>query len=81
MELAEARYAQLNVLVNNAGIVTWSAIYEMPVEEWDLVMAVNMRGVFLGIKHAIPAMIRAGGGSHALKSQGLRATYVQASLH
>ena len=63
VEFAESKYGGLNVLVNNAGIVTWSAIDEMPVEEWDLVMAVNMRGVFLGSKHSIPAMIRAGGGS------------------
>jgi len=33
------------------------------VEEWDRVMAINARGVFLGTKHAIPAMRRAGGGS------------------
>ena len=67
-ELAELKYGHLNVLVNNAGIVTWSAIDEMPVEEWDLVVAVNRRGVFLGTKHAIPAMIRAGDGSHAPES-------------
>ena len=63
VELAESKYGRLNVLVNNAGIVTLSSIEDMPGEEWDLIMAVNMRGVFLGTKHAIPAMKRAGGGS------------------
>src|SRR5204862_1509 len=38
-------------------------IDERTVEDWDRVMAVNARGVFLGTKHAIPAMRRAGGGS------------------
>jgi cyclopentanol dehydrogenase len=58
------RYGQLNVLVNNAGIVIPRVpIEERTVEEWDRVMAVNLRGVFLGTKHAIPAMRAAGGGS------------------
>lgn len=58
------RYGQLNVLVNNAGIVIPRVpIEERTVEEWDRVMAVNLRGVFLGTKHAIPAMRKVGGGS------------------
>jgi NAD(P)-dependent dehydrogenase (short-subunit alcohol dehydrogenase family) len=57
------RYGQLNVLVNNAGILLRKAIEEMTVEEWDRLMAINLKGVFLGTKHAIPAMRRAGGGS------------------
>ena len=36
---------------------------EIPIAEWDRVMAVNVRGVFLGCKYAIPAMLRSGGGS------------------
>jgi 3alpha(or 20beta)-hydroxysteroid dehydrogenase len=64
--VAEAvrRYGKLDILINNAGIV----IPRVPIEErtaaeWDRVMAVNARGVFLGTKYAIPAMRRAGGGS------------------
>ena len=64
VQLALDRYGKLDVLVNNAGIVIPRVpIPERTVEEWDRVMAVNARGVFLGTKHAIPAMRRAGGGS------------------
>jgi cyclopentanol dehydrogenase len=64
VETAICRYGKLDVLINNAGIVIPRvAIEERTVEDWDRVMAVNARGVFLGTKHAIPAMRRAGGGS------------------
>ena len=63
VKLTETTFGKLDILVNNAAIVRNSAILETPVEEWDEVMAVNARGVFLGTKHAIPAMQRAGGGS------------------
>ena len=57
-------YGGLHILVNNAGIVIPRvAIEDRTVEEWDLVQAVNLKGVFLGTKHAIPAMRAAGGGS------------------
>lgn len=61
---AVSRFGKLNILVNNAGIIIPRvAIEERTGEEWDRVMAVNAKGVFLGTKHAIPAMRQAGGGS------------------
>lgn len=63
VETAVTRYGQLNVLVNNAGIIIRKSIEETTVEDWDRTMAINVRGVFLGTKYALPAMRRAGGGS------------------
>jgi cyclopentanol dehydrogenase len=60
---AERTYGKLNVLVNNAGITYRGSIEETTEEDWDLIMAINVKGVFLGTKSAIPAMRRAGGGS------------------
>ena len=57
------RYGKLDILVNNAGIAIWKGVEDTSEEDWDRVMAVNAKGVFLGTKHAIPAMRRAGGGS------------------
>ena len=61
--LAESKYGKLNVLVNNAAILIRKEIEETTVEDWDLIMDVNAKSVFLGTKAAIPAMRRAGGGS------------------
>lgn len=56
-------FGRLDVLVNNAGINRRYQLEEFPVDAWDQVMAVNVRGVFLGIKHVIPIMRDKGGGS------------------
>jgi cyclopentanol dehydrogenase len=53
---------RLDVLVNNAGINVRKNIEEMPVESFDAMFAVNVRGPFLGIKHSLPVMRAAGGG-------------------
>src|SRR5438105_6612542 len=64
VNLATGRHGRLDILVNNAAIVIPRVpIEERTVAEWDRVMAVNAKGVFLGTKHAIPAMRRAGGRS------------------
>lgn len=56
---------RLDVLVNNAGIGLRQPVpmWQFGVDEWDRVLAVNLRGVFLGIKHAVPVMLQQGGGA------------------
>ena len=57
-------YGKLDILVNNAGIRTeYGPIQELPDEDFDKVIAINLRGVWLGMKYAIPEMLKAGGGS------------------
>ena len=65
VNVAEKEFGKLNVLFNNAGIMHGSDDNAMTTEEsvWDLTMAINLKGVFLGCKYGIPALQRAGGGS------------------
>jgi NAD(P)-dependent dehydrogenase (short-subunit alcohol dehydrogenase family) len=62
---AVATYGRLDCLYNNAGVMPEAdhSVTDTSVEVWDQVMAVNLRGVFLGCKYAIPAMEANGGGS------------------
>lgn len=57
------RFGSLNVLVNNAGLARGAKITEVSLEDWRFQFAVNVEGVFLGTKHAIPAMVNSGSGS------------------
>lgn len=52
-----ARFDRIDILVNNAGIGTTRDIVETSLEEWERVFAVNVRGVFLCCKHALPSML------------------------
>ncbi len=63
--LAESTYGALHVLFNNAGVFPAEdgSPVDTPEEVFDRVLAVNLKGVFLGCKHGIPALLRAGGGS------------------
>ena len=59
----EREFGKLDILVNNAGI---SGTYQpdlLDTTAWDKVMDINAKGVFLGMKHAVPALTRAGGGA------------------
>jgi len=62
---AVATYGRVDVLYNNAGIMPEEdhSVTDTSVEAWDRVMAVNVRGVFLGCKYAIPRMVEQGSGS------------------
>ena len=60
---AVSRFGSLDILVNNAGISARGKVEDTTVEDWDRVMEVNAKGVFLGTKAAIPEMRKAGGGS------------------
>ncbi len=65
VDLAENTFGKLNVVFNNAGIMhpdDDNAI-TTPEKVWDLTMNINVKGVWYGCKHAIPALRRAGGGS------------------
>jgi NAD(P)-dependent dehydrogenase (short-subunit alcohol dehydrogenase family) len=59
-----AAFGRLDIAVNNAGIPhTWAPLAEVDEREFDQVIAVNLKGVFLSMKYEIPAMLRTGGGS------------------
>ena len=62
MSAAEAAFGKVNALFNNAGIVSFSPIDSCTPEEFDYVMGINLKGTFLGMRHAAAAMKRAGGG-------------------
>lgn len=55
-------FGRIDVLFNNAAVNLFARVTETSVDDWDRVMNVNVKGVFLGCKHAIPIMQRQGGG-------------------
>jgi 3alpha(or 20beta)-hydroxysteroid dehydrogenase len=61
--VAVSEFGGLDVLVNNAGIVNFAPIEEYTLEQWNLIIAINLTGTFNGIKAAIPALKASGTGS------------------
>jgi NAD(P)-dependent dehydrogenase (short-subunit alcohol dehydrogenase family) len=60
---AEEAFGHVNVLVNNAGALSVSTVESISVEEWDRLMATNLKGPFLMSRAVLPAMRQAGGGA------------------
>lgn len=63
IEATVAKYGQINILVNNAGIGVYKTVLDTSSEEWDRCLGVNLKGVFLCSKYAIPHIQAAGGGA------------------
>lgn len=74
---------RLDVLVNSAGLPSRADVENTLEEAWDRTFAVNAKGMFLGLKHAIPAMRRGGGGSivNVVSIYGLVGSPVSAAYH
>jgi NAD(P)-dependent dehydrogenase (short-subunit alcohol dehydrogenase family) len=57
-----SRFGGLDILINNAGLIRLTPLLQISEEEWDRIIAVNLKGTFLCAKEAVPEMIRRGGG-------------------
>jgi NAD(P)-dependent dehydrogenase (short-subunit alcohol dehydrogenase family) len=63
VDAATERYGRLDIIVNNAGYGIAGTVVETPEDAWDALMAVNLKGVYLCSKYAIPVMAAQGGGT------------------
>jgi SDR family mycofactocin-dependent oxidoreductase len=71
------QFGRLDILVANAGVLSWGRLFEMSEEQWDSVIEVNLSGTWRTIRAAVPAMIEAGNGGSIIivsSSAGLKAT-------
>jgi len=71
------QFGRLDIVVANAGVLSWGRIFEMSPEQWDTVVDVNLNGTWRTIRAAVPAMIEAGNGGSIIivsSSAGLKAT-------
>ncbi|TRW81845.1 NAD(P)-dependent oxidoreductase [Mycolicibacterium sp. 018/SC-01/001] len=71
------QFGRLDIVVANAGILSWGRIWEMSEEQWDTVIDVNLNGTWRTIRAAVPAMIEAGNGGSIIivsSSAGTKAT-------
>jgi SDR family mycofactocin-dependent oxidoreductase len=71
------QFGRLDILVANAGVLSWGRSWEMSEEQWDTVIDVNLNGTWRTIRAAVPAMIEAGNGGSIIivsSSAGLKAT-------
>ncbi|AHH18380.1 oxidoreductase, SDR family [Nocardia nova SH22a] len=71
------QFGRLDVVVANAGVLSWSRLWEMSEDQWDTVIDVNLSGTWRTLRAAVPAMIAAGNGGSIVivsSSAGLKAT-------
>ncbi len=76
-----ARLGGIDILVNNAGIQRYATATTCTEEEWDEVLAINLKGAFLMTKHAIPEIVRRGGGAIVMTGSVQSATAQRNSVH
>ncbi|MDD3524563.1 MAG: SDR family NAD(P)-dependent oxidoreductase, partial [Candidatus Cloacimonetes bacterium] len=81
-ESADKAFGKVDILINNAGIVSLEGVEATTIDLWDKIIAVNQTGTWLGMKHTIPLMRKAGKGSivniasvYALIGSGTSAAY------
>jgi len=70
-----AHFGRLDILVNNAGLMTMGSVVDTDLESYRKTNAVNNEGVFLGCKHAIPAMEQSGGGGSIINMSSVAALH------
>jgi NAD(P)-dependent dehydrogenase (short-subunit alcohol dehydrogenase family) len=63
VERTVREFGGIHILFNNAGVIRRASVVEISEEDWDTVMAVNVKSVFLMCREVIPGMVKAGGGS------------------
>lgn len=71
------QFGRLDIVVANAGVLSWGRMFEMSEEQWDSVIDVNLNGTWRTMRAAVPAMIEAGNGGSIVivsSSAGLKAT-------
>jgi SDR family mycofactocin-dependent oxidoreductase len=71
------QFGRLDIVIANAGVLSWGRIWELSDEQWNTVIDVNLTGTFHTLRAAIPAMIEAGNGGSIVvvsSSAGLKAT-------
>jgi SDR family mycofactocin-dependent oxidoreductase len=71
------QFGRLDIVVANAGVLSWGRMFEMSEDQWDTVIEVNLSGTWRTIRAAVPAMIEAGNGGSIVivsSSAGLKAT-------
>lgn len=75
-----ARYGRLDILVNNAGVGYAGPVVDMSLDLWRRQMAINVDGVFLGVKHALPLMRDNGGGGSIINVSSIAGIKASANV-